>query len=137
MSSKQSTLLEFPFTLPKGLLDAKGRLHRQGSIRLATAKDELMVQGDRRVQENSAYAVLVYLSRVITRLGSLSLVTPQILEDLTILDLAYLREFYNRINQHKTAHIPVECPHCQKNFKVEMILAGESSATLQEDSKKR
>ena len=136
MSSKQN-ITEFSFTLPKGLLDAKGRLHRQGTIRLATAKDELIVQGDPRVQENTAYAVLLYLSRVITRLGSLSLVTPQILENLTILDLAYLREFYNRINQHKTAKIAVECPHCQKDYLVEMTLAGESSAILLEYSLKR
>lgn len=124
MNKKLTT--EFNFTLPRGLIDAKGRVHRQGRMRLATAKDEIMVSQDQRVQENPAYSVLVYLSQVIVRLGSLASVTPQLLEDLTVLDLAYLREFYNRINQHQTAFIPVECPHCSQNFKVELNLSGES-----------
>lgn len=126
MTKKQQLTTEFDFTLPRGLIDAKGRVHRQGKIRLATAKDEILVQQNPLVQENPAYSVLVYLSQVITRLGSLSSVTPQLLEDLTVVDLAYLREFYNRINQHKTATIPVECPHCNQAFKVELALSGES-----------
>ena len=126
MANKKQLKPEYSFTLPRGLVDAKGRLHRQGLMRLATARDEIQVHQDQRVKENPAYAVLIYLSLVIVRLGSLSSVTPQLLEELSVLDLAYLREFYNRINLHQQAHISVECPHCQNQFSVEFTLAGES-----------
>lgn len=126
MTSKRKLQTEFPFILPKGLVDAKGHIHRKGAMRLATARDEISVQQDRLVKENPAYGVLIYLSQVITRLGNLSSVTPRLLEELPVLDLAYLREFYNRINQHQTANIGVQCPHCQSQFLVELALSGES-----------
>lgn len=116
---------EFNFTLPRGLIDTQNRVHRQGVMRLATAKDEIVAQQEPKVQENSAYSVLIMLSRVIIRLGSLSSVTPHLLEGLTVSDLAYLREFYNRVNQQGNTHIPTQCPHCNNQFSVELQLAGE------------
>lgn len=126
MGSENQLYTEFAFTLPKGLVDAEGDIHRQGVMRLSTAKDEIYLQKDRSVQENSSYGVIVMLSRVITHLGSLSSVTPQLLEGLFSLDLAYLREFYNRINQQGDAYIPVQCPQCNSRFEVELSLSGES-----------
>jgi hypothetical protein len=117
---------EFDFILPKGLLDAEGNLHRQGVMRLATAKDEIIVQKNRAAQDNTVYAAIAMLSRVIIRLGSLTEITPNLLENLFTRDLAYLREFYNQINQQGDAHIPVQCPQCNSNFQVELVLAGES-----------
>lgn len=117
---------EFDFILPKGLLDGKGNLHRQGVMRLATAKDEIIVQKNRAAQENAVYAAIVMLSQVITRLGNLTDITPNLLENLFSCDLAYLREFYNRINQQGDAYISVQCPQCNSNFQVEFSLAGES-----------
>jgi len=117
---------EFDFTLPKGLLDAEGNLHRQGLMRLATAKDEIIVQKNRAAQENTVYAAIVMLSQVITRLGNLTDITPNLLENLFSRDLAYLREFYNQINQQGDAYIPVQCPQCNSSFQVELSLAGES-----------
>jgi hypothetical protein len=90
---------EFKFTLPKGLVDSEGGINRYGVMRLAIGKDEIYVQKDPRVRDNPDYGVLVILSRVITHLGNLSLVTPELLEQLFLIDLVYLREFYNRINQ--------------------------------------
>ena len=127
-------MTEFKFTLPRGLvcnlgevetLRDRDNVYRQGTMRLATARDEITVQNDIRVKENPAYGVLIYLSLVITRLGNLSNITPQLLENLSVLDLAYLREFYNRINQHRKAHISLQCPHCQQQLEVEFALAGE------------
>jgi len=126
MSNDNLSGTEFDFLLPRGLVDAQGNVHRQGVMRLSTAKDEMAVQKDRRVQQHQDYAVLVMLSRVITCLGSLSSVTPELLEDLFSRDLGYLREFYNRINQQGDAYIPVECPNCNRQFQVELSLAGES-----------
>lgn len=117
---------EFDFILPRGFVDIEGNLHRHGIMRLATAKDEIMVQKDRRVIADPGYSVLVMLARVITRLGSLTSLTPELLESLFTRDLAYLREFYNRINQQGDPYIPVQCPQCNSQFKVELALAGES-----------
>ena len=125
-------MTEFSFILPQGLTrnfsEASSKtskvVYRQGTMRLATARDEIEVQNDSRVKQNPAYSVLVYFSLVITKLGDLSRVTPQILENLSVLDLAYLREFYNRINQRQASQIAVKCPHCQQKLEVELALAG-------------
>jgi hypothetical protein len=89
---------QFPFTLPKGYVDGDGCLHRTGVMRLATARDEIEPLRDLRVQENDAYLTVVMLSRVITELGVISPVTPNVVEGLFAVDLAYLQEFYGIIN---------------------------------------
>ncbi|MBD2576487.1 phage tail assembly protein [Oscillatoria sp. FACHB-1406] len=120
---------EFNFTLPKGLVDADGHLHRHGTMRLTTAKDELFVQRDYRAREIPGYGFLLLLSRTISRLGNLTALPPELLEELFTLDIAYLREFYNRINQQGTAAVPARCPQCNCTFSTELILAGEPQAT--------
>ena len=117
---------EFNFTLPRGLIDSQDRVHRHGVMRLATAKDELWVQQERKVQDNPAYGTLIMLSRVISRLGSLNSVTPEQLEELVLRDISYLREFYNRINQQSNTYVPAHCPHCDTQFNARLELAGES-----------
>ena len=126
MGRKDSLCTEFAFTLPRGLIDTQNRVHRHGVMRLATAKDEILVQKEPKVQENSAYGVLVMLSRVITRLGSFNQVNSDLLEELILPDISYLRELYNRINQQGNALIPTQCPHCNTEFSVKLKLAGES-----------
>jgi hypothetical protein len=116
---------EFSFTLPRGLVDANGVVYRDGIMRLATAKDEMVVQKDYRAQESPAYSALVMFARVITRLGTLTIVTPELLENLFTVDFSYLQEFYNRINQQGTPFIPVQCPVCQNAFQTELTLSGE------------
>jgi hypothetical protein len=116
---------EFGFILPRGLVDATGALSREGAMRLATAKDEIAVSKDSRVQESEAYGELILFSRVITRLGEIAEIKPDLLENLFTLDLSYLREFYNRINQQGTAKIPVDCPVCKHQFMAEFALSGE------------
>lgn len=128
-TKKQPNPAEYSFLLPRGLMDEKGRLHRKGTMRLATARDELDLHRDRRVRENGAYEILVRLAQVVTRLGSLPTVTPQQLEDLVVLDLSYLREFYHRINHDQDLSLPVECPHCRSQFALELSLLGECLAT--------
>ncbi|WP_404786877.1 phage tail assembly protein [Altericista sp. CCNU0014] len=116
---------EFDFVLPRGLLGIDGRLHREGTMRLATARDEILLSKDDRARENEAYGELILFSRVITRLGDLTEIVPELLENLFTLDLSYLREFYNRINQQGTAKIPVNCPVCKSQFTAELALSGE------------
>ncbi|NEQ31358.1 MAG: phage tail assembly protein [Leptolyngbya sp. SIO4C5] len=117
---------EFEFTLPRGLLDESGQIHQQGKMRLATGRDELVAQRDRRAADLPGYLSLVLLSQVITQLGTLPQVQAEQLENLFTQDLAYLKEFYNRVNQQGDAHIPAQCPQCGNAFEVELALSGES-----------
>ncbi len=111
---------EFEFTLPRGYVDQDGNLHRQGRMRLATAMDEIAPLRDLRVRSNQAYLVVILLSRVITRLGSLSQVTPGIIENLFAADLAYLQAFYRQINEQGTSVISVTCPDSNKKVEVDL-----------------
>lgn len=90
---------KFEFTLPKGYLDGEGNLHRKGIMRLATAMDEITPMRDPRVKTNPAYATIIILSRVITQLGSLTELSPVVIEDLYAQDLNYLQTLYRKINE--------------------------------------
>lgn len=114
---------EFEFTLPLGYLDGDGNLHRDGVMRLATAADEILPLKDARVQSNQAYLIIILLSRVITRLGSVQ-VNPKVIESLYAADLAYLQEFYNQINRSGQAQLEAACPKCEHAFAVEMNGSG-------------
>lgn len=116
---------ELPFTLPRGYLDKEGNLHREGTMRLATAYDEIAPMKDPRVQANPGYLVIILLSRVITRLGELDFINPKVIEGLFAADLAYLQDFYRRINEHGHNRMRVACPHCEESFEVEIEPSGE------------
>ena len=118
-------LTEFSFTLPRGLVDATGTAHRDGTMRLATARDELIAAKHRHVQAYPEYLMLVLLSQVITRLGALEAVSPEDLENLFTQDLAYLRELFNRMNQTGSTKLSVYCPQCNHNFQTDLVLSGE------------
>ena len=105
--------VEHDFTLPVGLLGEDGALHREGTMRLATAADEILPLQDPRVQRNPAYLTVILLSRVITRLDGVEPVTPRTVESLFAADLAHLQDLYNRINDvEQAAPQPVTCPAC-------------------------
>lgn len=111
---------EFAFTLPRGYLDPDGQVHRQGVMRLATALDEIQSLEDARVQANDAYLPVVLLSRVVTRLGELSQVTPQVIERLFAADMAYLEDLYLRLNSQDSVVLGVVCPHCNQRFDIQV-----------------
>lgn len=121
----QTLLTQLSFTLPRGLVDSNGVVHRQGIMRLATARDELVAHKHRHVQAYPEYLMLVLLSQVVIQLGTLESVSPDDLENLLTQDLAYLRELYNRINQTGSAQLPVQCPQCSHQFQTELVLSGE------------
>ena len=90
---------EFDFELPKGYLDDQGNVHRQGVMRLSKAIDEIVPMRDPRVQANGAYATVIILARVITKLGELPDISPVVIENLFACDLEYLQNFYRQINE--------------------------------------
>jgi hypothetical protein len=115
---------EFPFVLPRGYLDSEGNLHREGAMRLATAFDEIAPMKDGRVQANPGYLIVILMARVITRLGQLTSINPKVIEGLFAADLAYLQDFYDRINVNGNSRLGVTCPHCDGRFDVEMNSLG-------------
>ncbi len=111
---------EFEFVLPKGYIDEEGNLHRKGIMRLATAADEILPMKDPRVQSNPAYLTVILLSRVITKLGTLDTINPKVIENLFAADLAYLQDFYQRINENGTPTLRAQCPKCEHEFELEV-----------------
>jgi hypothetical protein len=117
---------EFTFTLPRGFVDSDGNLHKDGVMRLATAMDEIAPMRDSRVQSNSGYLLIILLSRVITRLGSLPQVNPKVIEGLFSADLAFLQNFYRQINENGSSLVSVTCPECNAKFQLESNGSGET-----------
>jgi hypothetical protein len=115
---------EYSFTLPKGYIDKEGNLHRNGVMRLANAKDEILPLTDPRVSRNKAYMIIVLLSRVVIRLGTMEKLNTGIMENLFAADLRYLEELYNRINEDEVA-VTVKCPECGVTFEKEFASLGE------------
>lgn len=119
-AQRETLRTEFAFTLPRGYVDQEGRIHREGVMRLATARDEIAPQRDPRVRENEAYLTVILLSRVITRLGTLPSIDPGVVEGLFAADLAFLQDLYRRVNQEGHTQAAVTCPSCQNQFTVDV-----------------
>jgi hypothetical protein len=113
---------EFPFRLPKGYVDPEtGQVETSGIMRLATARDEIEPLQDYRVQSNRAYLVILLLSRVITKIGDNTHITPTMIENLFSTDLAFLQEFYRKINEEGLPTHSVACPSCSHSFDIDMV----------------
>ncbi len=116
---------EFDFVLPKGFVDDSGNVHREGSMRMATALDEIAPLRDPRVRNNEAYLVIILLSQVITRLGTLTKITPVMVEKFFAADIAYLQDLYRQINDVSARKVTLWCPSCGHEFEEEIPLLGE------------
>lgn len=129
MTGQHKPLLqtEFEFTLPKGFVDSEGNLHQTGTMRLSTALDEIAPLRDPRVKANQAYLSIVVLSRVITRLGTITDINTTLVETLFTADLAYLQDYYRKINSEgESSTMTVTCPACEHVFDVENSVPGGS-----------
>ena len=111
---------DFDFTLPKGYVDESGLVHKTGTMRLATAADEILPLRDPRVQQNSAYLSVILMARVVTKLGGLPTIDTKIIEKLYTADMAYLQNLYQQINAIEPQRIEIICPGCQKKIEVEL-----------------
>lgn len=111
---------EFSFVLPVGYVDDAGVRHREGTMRLATARDEILPLRDPRVQDNEAYLTVILLARVITSLGTVSSINPGVVEGMFAADLAMLQDLYRRINAEGHTRAAVCCPSCTHEFAVDV-----------------
>jgi hypothetical protein len=111
---------EYAFTLPKGYADASGEVHREGIMRLATARDEIEPLRDVEVRQNEAYLTVLLLARVVTKLGDVTDVSPEVVEGLYAADFDHLQRLYERINTDGEAVGSVTCPNCSQAFEVDL-----------------
>jgi hypothetical protein len=111
---------EFEFKLPRGYVDPSGTVHRDGVMRLATARDELVPLHDDRVRENPAYLTIVLLARVITRIGHITDVHAGMVENFFASDLAFLQDLYKRVNQEGRTRVGLTCPACKHEFSLDL-----------------
>ncbi len=119
-TERETMRTEFDFELPRGYVDRDGVVHRDGTMRLATARDELLPLYDERVQENPAFTTVVLLGRVITRLGNVPAVNAQVVENMFASDVAFLQDFYRRINAEGHTRAAVTCPNCAQRFTIDL-----------------
>ena len=111
---------ELSFTLPKGYVDSAGRVHREGTMRLATARDEIESVRDPEVRQNEPYLSVLLLSRVVTSIGDVADVTPALIEELYAADFDHLQRLYERLNTDGEAVGAVTCPSCSHAFEVDL-----------------
>jgi len=111
---------EYAFTLPRGYVDAHGAVHRDGTMRLATARDEIEPLRDVAVRQNEAYLTVLLLSRVVTRIGSVTEFTPEVIENLYAADFDHLQRLYERLNTNGEVVGSVTCPECKHAFEVDL-----------------
>jgi len=111
---------EIAFTLPRGYVDDTGTVHREGAMRLATARDEIEPLRDPEVRQNQAYLSVLLLARTITRLGEVTEITPVLVEGLYAVDFDHLQRLYERLNTDGEAVGVVSCPSCASRFEVDL-----------------
>ena len=108
----------YEFTLPKGYVDNAGEVHRRGKMRLATAGDEISATRDPRVLSNPSFLTIVILSKVITEIEGLEVITATHIERMFTADLAFLQDMYQRINDVEAPVMHTVCPHCGKDIEI-------------------
>jgi hypothetical protein len=111
---------EVTFTLPRGYVDGAGNVHREGRMRLATARDEIEPMRDAAVRQNDAYLSVLLLARTITQIGDVTTITPELVENLYAVDFDHLQRLYERINSNGEAVGVVSCPECAHEFEVDL-----------------
>jgi hypothetical protein len=111
---------EYAFTLPRGFVDAHGAVHRDGTMRLATARDEIEPLRDAAVRQNEAYLTVLLLARVVTRIGDVTDVTPDMIERLYAADFDHLQRLYERLNTNGEVVGSITCPECAHEFEVDL-----------------
>lgn len=117
---------EFQFVLPRGYVDENGNLHRHGTMRLATAADEILPMRDPRVQQNPGYLTIILLARVITKLGDLKAIDTKTIEKLFTADLQFLQNYYREINEMHQLTVKTVCPKCGHDHEVDVTFLAQS-----------
>lgn len=103
-----------PFTLPKGYVDHKGVLHREGTMRRPNGLDaELLTP---LAKNNMAKATSLLLARICT-FNDGAHVDQSVMAKLTLKDRTYLQELLNEHSFGVDMTVPVMCDQCGEEFR--------------------
>ena len=109
-----------PSRCREGYVDAEGAVHREGTMRLATARDEIEPLRDRRgAPATRRTSPCCCWRATVTRIGDVHEITP-VIEGLYAADFDHLQRLYERINTDGEAVGAVACPHCSQAFEVDL-----------------
>jgi hypothetical protein len=111
---------QVPFTLPFGLTTEDGHTHREGVMRLASARDELQPLASAEVRRNEAYLTVLLLAQTVVSIGPVTDITPQLIEGLYAVDFDHLQRLYERLNTNQDARGSVICPDCSHEFDIDL-----------------
>ncbi len=111
---------QIEFTLPRGYVDERGEVHRSGVMRLATARDEIEPLREVEVRQNAAYLSVLLLARTVVQIGTVTEITPALIENLYAADFDHLQRLYERINTDGEVVGIVSCPDCAHRFEVDL-----------------
>lgn len=103
--------MEYKFNLPLGIRNEDGEVFKTGNMRLATALDEIEIQGGEKSHIDHRYRDLEMLSKTITKIDGIGKVSASDLEELYEVDFIYLQMFFNEINGDSETLL-VNCPSC-------------------------
>jgi hypothetical protein len=115
---------QFTITLPRGNVDSESASHPTRVMRQATPRDENETMQDPPASGNEPYIPVLLLSRVITSLGEIDHLTPEIVEGLFASDFAFLEDLYERLNAAEPVLVGVNCPSCSTPFHVRTSVLG-------------
>lgn len=103
-----------PFELPKGFVDHKGILHREGTMRRPNGLDgEILTPV---AKNNIAKATSLLLARLCS-FSDGAHIDPTIMAKLTIKDRNYLQELLNEHQFGVDMTVPIMCDQCGEEFK--------------------
>ena len=112
---------EIEFTLPRGYSTPSGTVHQSGTMRLATARDEIEPLRDVEVRQNQAYLTVLLLARTVHAPRARSPTSRRTLvENLYAADFDHLQRLYERLNSDGEAVGVVSCPACSHRFEVDL-----------------
>lgn len=120
MAATAALRTEYAFNLPRGYVDGDGTVHKEGVMRLATARDEIEPLRDPSVRQNEARLTVLLLARVVTRIGDVEDVTTELIEGLYAADFDHLQRLYERINTSDETVGVVSCPECHHEFEIDL-----------------
>ena len=83
-------------------VDERGETHREGTMRLATARDEIEPLRDVEVRANGAYLTVLLLARTLTRLGTITEIIPALVERLFAADFDHLQRLYELSHHYES-----------------------------------
>jgi hypothetical protein len=97
--------------LPLGYQDREGNWHRYADIREMTGRDEEAL-ADPRNRNNAAKAMTKFLASCVTKIGSISPVTEEIIRDMSIGDRDFLMVKIRQLSFGNKVKIDSTCPNC-------------------------